>query len=207
MAEARQSTILDTGLQYLGTVYAKALIGAAEKAGTTDAVLEQLDSLVTDVLDVLPQFEATLNSPRVPFDSKERLLDQAFRHQMAPQLFNFVKVLARRGRFNCVRAVRRAARKIYNELRGRLEVHLTTAEPIDRATHELVLAKLKGSLGSEIDLKTSVNPDVLGGLVIRVGDTVYDGSLANQLARLRNELVATTTQHMRADADRFAVAN
>jgi F-type H+-transporting ATPase subunit delta len=80
-------------------------------------------------------------------------------------------------------------------------------EPLDRATRDLVLAKLKSSLGVEIDLKTSVDPDLLGGLVIRVGDTVYDGSLANQLARLRNELVATATQRMRANTDRFTVAN
>jgi F-type H+-transporting ATPase subunit delta len=207
MAEARHSTVLDTGLQYIGTVYAKALIAAAEKSGTTEKVLEELDAFVSDVLDAFPKFEATLGSPRVPFESKERALDRAFANKMSPQLLNFLKVLTRRGRFEAVRAVRLAARKIYNDLRGRVEVHLTTAEPLDASTRDLVLTKLKAALKTEIDLKTYVDPELLGGLTIRVGDTVYDGSLANQLARLRNELVATATQRLRAESDRFAVAN
>src|SRR6185503_14304012 len=126
MAEVEQRSIHDTGLQYLGTVYAKALIGATEKAGKTEAVLEELDSLVTDVLSALPRLDATLCSPRVPFESKERILDQAFRGKMSVQLLHFLKVLARRGRFHCVRAVRQAARKILNDLRGRVEVLVTT---------------------------------------------------------------------------------
>jgi F-type H+-transporting ATPase subunit delta len=112
---------------------------------------------------------------------------------MSPQLLNFLKVLARRGRFEAVRAVRHASRKIFNDLRGRVEVFVTTAAPLSDAIRDLVLAKLKSSLKSEIDLKTHVDPNLLGGLRIRVGDTVYDGSLANQLARLRSELVATAT--------------
>jgi F-type H+-transporting ATPase subunit delta len=207
MAEARQSTVLDTGLQYLGTVYAKALIAAAEKTGTTELVLSELDSLVEDVLQRLPTLERTLNSPRVSFESKESLLEKAFRGKMSAQMINFLKVLARHGRFSAVRAVRQAARRIFNELRGILEVYVTTAESIDSATHKLVVEKLKAALGREIDLTTTVNPDLLGGVQIRVGDTVYDGSLANQLARLRKELVSTASVRMRTEVGRFAVAN
>src|SRR5689334_11614239 len=117
MADARQNTVLDTGLQYLGTVYAKALIGATEKSKTTDTVVQELDSLVQDVLQRLPKYEATLSSPRVSFENKESLLDRAFRGKMSPQLLTFLKVLCRHGRFNAIRAVRQAARKIVNELR------------------------------------------------------------------------------------------
>ena len=207
MAEARQSTIRDTGLQYLGNVYAKALIAATESAGKTEAVVEELDAFITEVLDSNRRLEAVLSSPRISFENKERILHHALANKMSPLLLNFLKVLVRRGRFQAVRAVAVAARKIVNDLRGRVEVHLTTAEPINAATRDLILAKLKGSLKSEIDLKTNVDAQVLGGVVIRVGDTVYDGSLANQLARLRTELVASTTQRMRQESDRFAVAN
>jgi F-type H+-transporting ATPase subunit delta len=207
MAEEGHKSVLDTGLQHLGTVYAKALLGATEKSGTTAQVVEELDSFVTDVLSALPKFEATLVSPRVPFEAKERMLHQALHGRASSQFLNFVKVLARRGRFDCIHAVRRAARQLLNELRGRVEVRLTTAAPIDQATQDSIVARLKAALGSEIDLKVAVDENVLGGVLIRVGDTVYDGSLANQLARLRRELVANTTQRMRANVDRFAVAN
>lgn len=207
MADSEHSSALDTGRQYLGTVYAKALIAAAESAGNTEAVLEELDAFVNEVLNKVPKLEAVLSSPRVPFESKERTLDRSLGKSMSPQLLNFLKVLTRRGRFDCLRAVRQSAHDMFNKLRGRIEVHLTTAEPLDSATRDLVLLKLKSSLKSEIDLKTYVDRDLLGGLVIRLGDTVYDGSLANQLARLRNDLVAAATQRMRTDAERFAVAN
>src|SRR5687768_10727966 len=100
MEEIRQSTVMDTELQYLGTVYAKALLGATEKSGNTDTVLAELNSVVHDVLNRLPQLELMLASPRVPLDSKERLLDQAFQGKMTPQMLNFLKVIVARGRFN-----------------------------------------------------------------------------------------------------------
>jgi F-type H+-transporting ATPase subunit delta len=207
MTEVQHRTVLDTGLQYLGTVYAKALIGAMEKVGKTEEVLEELGAFIAEGLDPFPRFDATMCSPRGPQESKERALERAFRGKLSPQLLDFLKVLARRGRFDAIRAVHQAARKILNDLRGRVEVHLTTAEPIDSATREMILGKLRSSLKTEIDLKTHLDPKLLGGLLIRVGDTVYDGSLANQLARLRNELVATATQRMRVEAERFSVAN
>ena len=207
MADAQHSTVLDPGLQYLGTVYAKALLGATEKTGTTEAVLDEFDSLLEDVLAKLPSLQRTLSSPRVPFEAKESLLDRSFQGKMSPQLLTFLKVLARHGRFSAIRAVRTATRKLFNELRGRLEVQVTTAAPMDNATRDAVLAKLKQSLKREVDLRTSVDPELLGGLLIRIGDTVYDGSLANQLQRLQKKLVATSTVRMRTEADKFAVAN
>lgn len=207
MAEAQQNTVLDTGLQYLGTVYAKALLGATEKSGTTEAVLAEFDSLIQDVLAKLPALEQTLRSPRVPFEAKESLLNRSFQGKMTPQLLTFLKVLTRHGRFSAIRAVRAATRKLFNDLRGRLEVHVTTATPMDGSTRDAVLAKLKTNLKREVDLHTSVDPELLGGLLIRIGDTVYDGSIANQLQRLQKELVAASTVRMRTQADKFAVAN
>jgi F-type H+-transporting ATPase subunit delta len=207
MEEARQSTVLDPGLQHLGTVYAKALLGAAEKAANTDQVLAELDALIRDVLDRTPQLEALLTSPRVPLESKEKLLDKALRGKVTPQILNFLKVIVSRGRFQSLRAVNVAAKKLHSQLRGRIEVRLTTAVPVDAATRDLIVSKLRSAMGQEIELQTNVDPEVIGGLVIRIGDTVYDGSLANQLKRLSEDLVTRATQKLRTESDRFAVAN
>jgi F-type H+-transporting ATPase subunit delta len=207
MEEVRQFTALDPRLQYLGTVYAKALLGATEKAGDTDKVLGEFSAFLTDVLDKLPQLEATLASPRIAFEVKEQMLDRALAGKMNPRLLNFVKVVTRRGRFDAIRAVHQAASRLYNQLRGRVEVRLTTAEPIDRATRDLIVKRLTASLGREIDLKPRVDAQILGGVVIRIGDTVYDGSIANQLNQLRGDLVARATQSLRRQADRIAAAS
>ncbi len=206
MAKARPTTVFDTGLQHLGTVYAKALLGAGEKAGDTERVLDELRSLVEDVLDRLPELEAALVAPKVPLESKLRMLDQAFQRSMTPTLLNFLKVLARRGRFACIRAVQQAARRLYNELRGRVEVQVRSAQPLTAAQQKLTANQLRQSLGREVDMQWDLDPQLIGGLVIRVGDTVYDGSVANRLQRLRDTMVAKTTQQIRDELERFALA-
>jgi F-type H+-transporting ATPase subunit delta len=203
MAEIQHSTVFDTAHEQLGAVYAKALLGATEKVGISDDVLGQLDSLIDDVLAKLPHFEASLCSPRVPLDRKEAMLDRGFQGRMAPQLLNFLKILARRGRFECLRAIRRSARQLLNELRGRVEVLVRSAVPLDPSTTDLVADRLRAALSKDVTLTLEVDPEMLAGLVIRVGDTVYDGSVANQLNRLRDEMISRTNQKFRLELKRF----
>lgn len=188
MPETSPETVFDTTQQQLGAVYAKALLGATERAGTTDAVLDELEVLVTEVLARVPSVEGTLTSPRVPLVAKEGILERAFPGRLSGELLNFLKVVARRGRFDCLRAILRAARDLQNELRGRVRVHVRSAAALDDAARELVTSQLQSTLGREIDLQLAVDPDLIGGLVVRVGDTVYDGSIANRLSQLRNKL-------------------
>ncbi len=204
MAETQHETVFDTGQQYLASVYAKALLAASEKAGETDAVLDDMQALVDDVLKQAVGFESTLVSPRVPLEAKERMLDKALQARVAPTLLKFLKVLCRRGRFDCLQAILRATRKQYNELRNRVEVLITSAEPLDAAELEATGNQLQAALGREVDLQVNVVPEVIGGLVVRVGDTVYDGSLANRLKQLRAELVTKSSHQIRSELDRFA---
>ena len=203
MVEIHHPTVFDSDQERLGTIYAKALLGATEKAGVSETVLAELDSLVQDVLRPLPKLEAALESPRIPYERKEQLLDRAFGGRMAPLLLNFLKILARRGRFDCLRAIQQASRDAFNEIRGRVVVYVRAAEPLDAAAQTLVTSRLRAMLHRDIDLRVSVDPDVVAGLVIRVGDTVYDGSVANQLARLRDEIIAKTNRRIRQDVQRF----
>lgn len=204
MAETKHDTVFDTGQQYLGSVYAKALLGASETAGETEAVLEGLQSLVDDVLEQAPGLEATLVSPRVPLEAKESMLQNAFGSRTAPTLLTFLKVLCRRGRFDCLRAILRAARQQYNEMRGRVEVQVTSADALSVGDLETTTNQLRAALGRDVDVQVNIVPDLIGGLVIRVGDTVYDGSVANRLKQLRNNMIAHSTQQIRGDLERFA---
>jgi F-type H+-transporting ATPase subunit delta len=205
MAESDQKTVFDTGLQHLGGVYAKALLGATEKAGNTDTVLSELDSFVDDVLAGVPNLQATLSSPKVPLEAKTGMIDRAFAGKMSGPLLNLLKVLCRRGRFGCIRAIRQAAREQYNELRGRVEVSVRSAQKLDGDALSLVKNQLQASLGKEVELKVSVDPDLIGGLVLKIGDTVYDGSVVNRLSTLRNSLRTRTSQQIRDQQDRFAL--
>jgi F-type H+-transporting ATPase subunit delta len=202
--EVTHETVFDTGRQHLGKVYAKGLLAAADKAGVTEAVLGELRSLVDDVLDKLPKFAAALESPRLSHEEKLSLLDRAFRGKMNPLLLNFLKVVSRHGRLDCLRAIEHEARQLYNEARGRLEVHVRTAEPVDQDLLASITQRLSEALKSELDVHSEVDPELLGGVVVRVGDTVYDGSVANRLERLRAVTLAKTQQEMRHALARFA---
>jgi hypothetical protein len=117
MSSARpKSKVIDAGLQRVGAVYAKALLGASEKAGQTDVVLEELGSLVA-LLDELPDFDEVLRTPRIAYEDKVRLLERVLGGKVSPLLLNFVKVISQHERLDALRAIERAARKLFNQLR------------------------------------------------------------------------------------------
>lgn len=207
MTEVRDRMVFDTGEQYLGAVYAKALLGAAEKAGNAELVLGELNAFVDEVLVKVTNLEATLASPRVGFDAKAAMLDKALGGHVSGELLNFLKVVARHGRFDCIRSVRYAARQRLNELRGRVEVFLRAAEPMNQDSRELVVNRLQAVLGKEVELLVDVDSELIGGIVLRIGDTVYDASVANRLVRLKDELLFKTGQQLRDNLDRFALAD
>lgn len=205
MAKSKHDAI-DLSRQHLGAVYAKALLGAADKVGQADQVLAELESVVEDVLGKLPQLDAAFASPRIGADEKKALIDRAFGGRMSLTLIHFLKVLAQHGRLDSLRAILTAAKKLYNELRGRVEVTVQTAYPLSNPIRERITARLTQMLGREVVLSAEINEDLLGGLVVRIGDTVYDGSLASRLKQMQEVTLEHTKQSIRESLDRFAVS-
>jgi F-type H+-transporting ATPase subunit delta len=203
---AKNPDTIDASRQHLGTVYAKALLGAAEKAGQADQVVEELESLVADVLDKLPTLEEALKTPRLTHEERLPILDKAFGGKMSPTALTFLKVVSKHSRLDCLRAIARAARKQLNTARGRIEVIVETAHPLNNSLRERIVGRLTQLLGHEVILTTSVNEDLLGGLMVRVGDTVYDASLAARLKKMQEVTLDHTKQAIRESIDRFAVS-
>jgi F-type H+-transporting ATPase subunit delta len=200
----RQPTIFDSGREHVGAVYAKALLSAAVTAGQATAVVEELDSFVDDVLDRLPIFEATLASPRVPAEAKLALLDKGLAGWMSDTLLTFLKVVCRHQRFDCMRAIRRAARHLWNQWEGRVDVWVRTPTPLSGELHELMTRRLESLLGKQVNLVVQDDESLIGGMVVRVGDMVYDASVANELNRLRESAAEMVVHAVRKSLDRFA---
>ena len=191
----------DTDQQQLGKLYAKALLGAA--GDQAEAVLAELDSLLDDVLARLPDLRAVLDSPRVSHQEKEEMLNKAFQGKMSDTLLNFLKVCSRRRRLDALEVMRRAGHAQLNEMMGRIEVQVATAAPVEPSRLDSLKQQLSQLLGSDVVLSTEVDPELLGGLVVRVGDTVYDGSVANRLERFRDAALRNTANEVRSAIDRF----
>jgi len=185
MTEAAQhETVLDTGAEQLGKTYARALIGAAGKAGVADQVVEQLGRLVDEYLGGSPQLQAAFASPRIEAEEKVRVLERLFSDEFDPLLIKFLKVMAQRDRLGYVDAVRNAADEIHDDMMGRVVASVRTAVPLDDTLRNQISERLGTLLNKQVRLRESVDPELIGGVVIRVGDRVFDSSVSNQLDKM-----------------------
>lgn len=194
----------DIGKMQVAGVYAKALLAAARKTDSQQTVVDQIDQLVHRVIAAQPRLDGMLSSPRVSAAEKKGVLDRALKGRIDPAVLTFLKVLADHQRIDCLREIAHALRRQWNEQCGRIEAIVTTATPLALADQEQITQSLRNSLGQQVVLEHQVDPDLLGGIVVRVGDTVYDGSIRHRLAALRESILQQTTQQMRAARDRFA---
>lgn len=204
--ETVESPSTDIGRQQIAAVYAKAFLAAVEKSGQTSAPVEELQSLAADVLQKNSRFEKVLASPRLKPEEKIRLIDDTLGSQLSQGAAQFLRVIANHGRLDCLRDICVAVRRQYNDARGVAEVQLVTAHDLSAGLLGRIRSSLKKHLGQEVELIIKTDPSLIGGMVIRIGDKVYDSSVRQRLASLRKESVEKTVQQMRDAADRFAAA-
>ena len=205
MADTRsQQESFDSDRQQVGEVYAQALLAAASQHGVVESSLEQLESVCQDVCSELPKLRLLLDSPRIGPADKQRVLDKAFGGQMETILLNFLKVLAEHGRLDCLAAISAAYRELYNESTGRVTLQVTSASEMDQARQAQIAQQLGEKMNKTVEIELTVDPDLIGGTVIRDGDTVYDGSVANRLEQIRQQAMQRTTQQFQEMADRFS---
>ncbi len=193
----------DMGKQHLGEVYAKALLGATEKSGNAHEVLRQLGEFVDRVVDRLPTLQTLFTSPRISAQEKSAMLRRALEGRAAPELLRFLEVVSRRGRLDCLREIYLAARKLWNQRRGVVEVGLATAIPLDSQQRIKVTDMLRKAIGRDVEVQESVDPALIGGIRLRLGDQVIDASVARRLQVLGKEAVANAVRTIRSQSDRF----
>ncbi len=196
------SVMEDPSAQAIARTYADALLDASKATGT-DTVLEELGSFVEDVLLKVSGLQEIFNSIVIGRDEKIRLVDTVIAPRASEIITNFLRVLTRHGRLDLLPAILREAR-IRNEIRqGRRRIQVTSARPLDSQAEGRIRSRLAESLPFEPILETHVDPSLLGGIVIRVGDTVYDSSLAIRIKQLRERLTQRSLHEIQSGRDRF----
>jgi len=165
--------------------YAQAVFLIAKEKGDYDAWQRDLDAIAQLGADAaVLRF---MEDPRVSFEEKTKLLEQALAGRSALAL-NLVRLLVTRGRLALAGETAAQFRRLVNELRGVEQAEVTTAVPLDedeRQTLEQGLARL---LGKHIVLKPSVDPAVVGGFVARIDGKLLDGSTRGRLQRLKQTI-------------------
>ncbi|BBI36228.1 F0F1 ATP synthase subunit delta [Cohnella abietis] len=167
--------------------YAKALFQLAQQKGLVAETETQL-KLIVDVVESNADFRAFLAAPNITFEIKKQTLVQAFGAEASPIVLNLVSLLIERGREGELSAVLTAYLQVAGEVLGRADAHVITAQAMTDSENSKLAEKFGALLGKTIRVTNSVNPELLGGLTIRIGDTLYDGSLKGKLERLDKAL-------------------
>ncbi|MBN1589974.1 MAG: ATP synthase F1 subunit delta [Pirellulales bacterium] len=191
------------GQEHVGAVYAEAFMAVAEKARAADALLDVFDMIVSDVLDPFPEFERILDSALISHEEKIAILDRVFGPRVPAVFLDFLKVVSRHDRMDCLRAIHAEAHVLYDKIRGQVPVELITSTPIDDAMANQLGERLRGLLGGRPMLSRRVDPELIGGAVVRVGDTIYDGSIATQLQNMCQQMIDRSADEIQSRRDRF----
>lgn len=186
--------------------YAQALLGAAEGAGRVAEVLDDLDELIADVWQARPEFARLLRSPTLATTEKDRILAEAFEGRAEPLLVRFLRVLNRHGRLDLLAAIAAQARSEWERRHGRRRVTVRSAVPLDEDQVLALRETLVGIVRAEPEMRFEVDPALLGGLVVQVGDDLYDGSIRSRLQRVHRRLLEQKMSELRRNRDAFTIA-
>ena len=176
--------------------YATALFAAASKANAVDAVESDL-GLVGYVLfggDMISQPSKTslwdaMLSPMIPPAKKREILGDIFEGKVHEITLAYLRLLVDKRREEAIRQTESEYIILANEARGIVLAEVTSATPLDEDQEARLVSKLSATTGKQIQLAKRVDPSAIGGVLVRIGDTVIDGSVRGQLAALRQALL------------------
>ncbi|QDV37041.1 ATP synthase F1 subunit delta [Tautonia plasticadhaerens] len=195
-------TALEEGADEIARTYAVALLNSAESQGETDAVLDELDELSADVFRDQPEFARLLSFGISDPERRDQLLTSAFEGRALPTVLRFLRVLNRRNRLRLIPAIAVTARAIWDRRNNRVPVAVKTAVPLDDSQRESLKHRLLALTGGATPmLSEEVEPEILGGLVVQVGDQLFDASIRGRLRRIRAELTRGRAGEIRRRTD------
>jgi F-type H+-transporting ATPase subunit delta len=192
MTESEQihhATVFDDATRHVARIYAEALLSAADKRQQTQDVLEQLEQLVREVLARDSAFALFLASAVVSRDHKREALRRAFQGKVNDTLYHFLLVLNDHDRLDIIRETALLMRDIFERREGRMHVEVKSAIALDDEQSERLRRELRDKFHREPILSVRVDPELLGGLVVKVDDWVFDDSVRARLERIRNQLI------------------
>ena len=167
--------------------YAQALFEEAKQSGNVEQVDEDVD-LIRDSLDGSRELVLVFESPIIPREKKESIVKELFKSRVQPVTLHFLQLLIEKKREDLFPAVVRAYGDLRDRQLGIVEARVRAAVGLDEAERERLGAALERRTGKRVRLEVDVDPDLIGGLVVRIGDTVYDSSVRHQLGVLREQL-------------------
>ena len=168
--------------------YARSLADVAAESGEEQAIGQDL-KLYLEIFRAVPDLLTAFDSPAVPREVKDRVLDELLsRYQIRKVSENFLKLLLENNRIRYFEQICQSYLKTIDERRGIITAQVSTAAPLSERELASLRKSLMSATGKTVNLELKADPDLLGGLVVQVESTVYDGSIRNQLSEMRRHL-------------------
>jgi F-type H+-transporting ATPase subunit delta len=173
-------------VEEIAQVYARALFEVAVEHDSLDEIREQLDQFA-DALDKNRQLASFFFSPYFSVDEKKDGLARAVT-DANPAFANFLQALIERHRMPAIFRIRAEFIDLWDEAKRLLPVLITTAVELDSATVESLSKRIGDQVDRNIEMSTAVDPEILGGVMLRVGNVILDASIKNRLEQLRKQV-------------------
>jgi F-type H+-transporting ATPase subunit delta len=173
-------------MEEIARVYAEALFDVAKEKGKLDRIHEELNQFA-EALDGDRDMQVFFFSPYFSSAEKREGIERSVR-DADPEFVNFLGLLAEKHRMPLIFRIRRQFEDRWKEENRKLDVTVTSAVELDPEVVKKVGAEIEKQTGHSVDLRSTVDGDILGGIVLQVGNMVVDASIRNRLEKLRKNL-------------------
>jgi F-type H+-transporting ATPase subunit delta len=189
----------------LASVYARSAYELAQQAGGEAKVAEIAEELeqVCELARADRRFREFLGSPIVDRKARSEALRRIFSDRVTDLTLRFLLVLNDKGRLGRLETINAAFDRLVQESYGRVEVNVYTPAPLGDEQLDTIRERIRSALGKEPVLHPYTEPAMIGGLKLRIGDQLIDGSVASRLRRLKNEIMTRGSSILRDRSDRI----
>jgi F-type H+-transporting ATPase subunit delta len=194
----------DVTEQRLAFIYAEALLNVCEREHCVDEVLGELRGLVSDVMGRDPQMAAFFTSGAIGRRKRNEALDRAFSGRSHPLVLQFLLVLNDHDRLMLLRETVQEFAALNDRRHRRFPVHVRTTVPLTEDQRQRLTDNLRTTFRLEPQLHETIDPDLLGGMIMRVGDWLFDGSMRTRLDEVHKTLMESSSHEIQSGRNRFS---
>ena len=175
-------------VQMVARRYATALADVVTARGEAQEVQKELRDWA-EMMQSNEQLLEVFRNPTIPYEQKRKVLNTLIaRTRVRPTTANFLQVLLQNQRLAELDEVNKRFTQLLDERSGVVSAQVTTARPVPQSSQDSLRAKLAEMTGKSVRLSFTTDEDLIGGIVTRIGSTIYDGSVRNQLQQVKERL-------------------
>ena len=171
--------------------YAKAMLSYAQESKAADVVAKDMHALIS-LLHEKKEVQRVLENPILPVAEKKAVLKELF-PQASPETLKLFSLLAVKNRLSILVATGEQYVQLYAQTQGEVTAIVTTAVGLTPSLKQLVLEKAKGLTKENVQLENKINPEIIGGFILKIGDLQYDASVSHQLKSIKETLINTNS--------------